>query len=220
MKCFGMVLGLCLTLAAAGCGSDEAPSGGGVAIIDLDLVAKRLGRDVQMTEVIQQRQTNLNQQLAVVQTSFEQQLNDKKAEFGEEPAEQDAQQLLNMQREAILKLNGVRQQAQGNIAQFQQAVINQFREEAKPIARQVAAEKGCPIVLTKNDTVVFAFDSVLDITEDVISRMSATAPKTLQPAPQPAAAAQQATKPATTSTPAPQSSSTTAKPASSSPESN
>ena len=170
-RCF-MILSSFLLVVAIGCGSDETNTGN-VAILDLDLVAKRLGRDLEMADSIQQRENVLNQQLAVVQTSFLNTLNEKQTEFGDEPEDDETQELLGMRRNANLKLNAVRQKAQGNLARYRNSVVSQFREEAKPIARQIAAEKGLQIVLTKNEVVVFSYDSVVDITEEVIARMSA-----------------------------------------------
>ncbi len=172
MKRVFMMFSLFLAVAAIGCGSDE-PQLGSVAILDLDAVAKRLGRDLEMADSLQQRESVLNQQLAVVQTSFQNELNEKQSEFGVELADDETQELLGLRRTANLKLNSVRQKAQGNLARYRRSIVNQFREEAKPIARQIAEEKGVKIVLTKNDFVVFSFDSVIDITEEVIARMTA-----------------------------------------------
>jgi Skp family chaperone for outer membrane proteins len=175
MKYSWLLFVVSFVLAFSGCDRNKDSDSMSVAIVDLDLIAKRLGRDAQMKQSIEQRQLNLNQQIQSVQSSFLEQLKTKQSEFGDSPSEEQSGLLLAMQREANLKLNSVRQQAQGNMTQFEQSVINQFREEAKPIAQKLAAKKGCKIVLTKNDTVIFSFDSVVDITEDVVAQMKESA---------------------------------------------
>ena len=171
-----------------GCGyfSDGTSNTGRVAVIDLDAVAKKLGHDVRMANSIKQRETSLNRQLADVQQSYQKQLGDKKQELGEEPSQEQTQQLLQLQRQANLQLNQVRRQAQANLNQHRAQLIGQFRDETKTVARDVASEKGLSIIVTKNDTVVFAYEAAVDITDEVASRMLAVKPK---PASQPSQAA-------------------------------
>lgn len=180
MKYVGFAAGLCLAVVFAGCDSIRS-SGGGVAVIDLDLAAQRLGRDGLMKEAIEQRQAYLNQQLATVQTSFQEQLASKKKEFGETPTEEQTQTLVNMEQEANVKLASIQQEAQANMTQFQQSLIIQFRDEAKPVAQKVAAEKGCKIVLTRNDNAMLVIDPAIDITEAMVARLPRAVPKPALP---------------------------------------
>ncbi|QDU95015.1 OmpH family outer membrane protein [Lignipirellula cremea] len=168
---------VCLT--AIGCNSASSPSG--VAVIDLDEVARRLGRDIKMTEMIKAGEGVVNQQLATVQASYEQQLSDKKAEFGEEATEEANKTLAQMHQQASFQFNQARQQAAAKLSQHRAQLIQQFREEVKPIAREAAAAKGYNIVLTKNDSVLFDFASTHDVTEEVIAAMSKSDYKAPQP---------------------------------------
>jgi Skp family chaperone for outer membrane proteins len=148
---------------------------GGVAVIDLDVVAKRLGRDVDMANSVQQRQNSLNQQLAAIQSSFQKQLDETKKEFGEEPTDEQTQQLVTLSQQMRIKLNETQQQARNNLGLHRQAVINQFREEVKPLAQSAAAERGLGIVVTKNDAVIFAHAPSVDISDSVAEKMLANA---------------------------------------------
>ena len=56
-------------------------------------------------------------------------------------------------------------------------MINRFREEVKSVARKVASDKGLSIVVTKNDSVIFAYDSTVDITNEVADQLLLAAPK-------------------------------------------
>ena len=76
-----------------------------------------------------------------------------------------------MGRQASANLNQVQQKAKNDLSQHGAQLVQQFRDEVKPIARQVASEKGLSIIVTRNETVVFDFTSAVDITEDVVRKM-------------------------------------------------
>jgi Skp family chaperone for outer membrane proteins len=155
---------------------------GTVAVIDLDAVARQIGGDIQMANSIKQRETSLNQQLQSVQTSFQKQIGDKRDELGGEPTEEETQQFALLQRQANTNLNQIRTQAQNDLNRHRLQLVARFREEARPVARAVAAEKGLSIVVTKNDSVVFTYQSAVDITDEVAARMLARRPATaIQP---------------------------------------
>ena len=174
MKTFVAVLLTVTCLAIAGCDRGATSSNGPVAVIDLDAVAKKLGRDKQILQMIEQRQGTLNEQLTVTQNSLIQQLNQKKSEFGE-LSEEETKQLVLLQNKANSILATTRTQAQSNLNGFQQEIIDRFRAETKPIVMELAAKKGCRVVLSKNESVVFAFDSTVDLTDEVAVYMQSKA---------------------------------------------
>lgn len=171
---------------------------GSVAIVDLDEVARRLGRDKEMVESVQTQAGALNQRLVAAQNSAVQQLNQVKASLNEDEqiTNEEAQQFVRLQRSAQLQLNQLQQQARTGLNQHRQQLVSQFRKDAQPIAMKAAKERGFDSVVTRNDTVVFSYDSSVDITEDVIKLMSAEMPA--RPAAKPAAPAKAAEKPAQT----------------------
>jgi Skp family chaperone for outer membrane proteins len=188
-----VALGLVVTcLLTSGCqkssSSQQADQGdlqsnesavGTVAVIDLDAVARQIGGDIQMANSIKQRETSLNQQLQSVQTSFQKQIGDKRDELGGEPTEEETQQFALLQRQANTNLNQIRTQAQNDLNRHRLQLVARFREEARPVARAVAAEKGLSIVVTKNDSVVFTYQSAVDITDEVAARMLVRRPATV-----------------------------------------
>ncbi|MCH2204093.1 MAG: OmpH family outer membrane protein [Fuerstiella sp.] len=178
MSCVATVL--TASLLTVGCGTQHS---GGVAVVDLDRVAKELGRDVTMVQQLQQQQTGLTQKLAAVKSSFEKQLTETFEELPETPDEEQTKQLLNMKRNANIRLATYRKQAGTALEQMKNSVITSFRSEAMPVARDVAKERGLSVVLTSNDSVVFTFDKTVDITDDVIARLETTTPM-LSSAPQ------------------------------------
>lgn len=165
---------LTVTLFAVGCGTDKSS---GVAVVDLDRVASELGRDAVMVRQLQQQQSGLSQQLAAVKNNFEKQIAESYEKLPETPEEEEVKKLLNMKRNANIQLASYQKQASNALGQMKNSVIAEFRAEALPVARQVANERGLAVVLTTNDSVVFAFDKSVDITDAVIAELQKTAPK-------------------------------------------
>ena len=177
------VAGIASLALLAGC----EPQGGGraaVAIIDLDAVARALGRDDVIAQQINIANQQLAGQLGQVATDLQQQVQARRDEYdviGDE-AQQELEQLTAV---ANQRLQQTQQLAQQRSAQFQQAVINAFRNEVSPYASQIATERGAVAVITVATPMLW-FDSNADITDEVIAAMRAAG---LEQATQPAAAA-------------------------------
>lgn len=147
---------------------------GRVAVIDLDLVATRLGRDVEILNAIKSRHNTLAQQLEAIKLDYEKQIVEKQQEIGEAPSPDQTEALTGMRNDALQKLAQVQNQARENLTQHSSQVISQFREQVKAVAREIAASRGADVVFTRNDSVVFSYEPTVDITEDVISAMVTT----------------------------------------------
>ncbi|MBN1394478.1 MAG: OmpH family outer membrane protein [Pirellulales bacterium] len=179
-------LGACgVALAATiGCGKftggeDASAAGnasGNVAIIDLDVVAQQLGYDSQMANAIGQQKASLEKQLGVIKTSFEQDLAKTKNQLGANPTQEQSQQWAHSQRVAAALFHQEQQKASQLLNRYSSQVVAQFRGTVKTTARQVAAERGLSIILTKNEGVVFDYDLAVDITDAVVERMRAEQP--------------------------------------------
>ena len=157
-------------LTTTGC-SQHANSGyGPIALVDLDAVAQKLGKDKEIMQMIEQRQVNLNEQVVATQNSLLQQLNQKKAELGD-ISDDKAKELDQLQVKANTILASTRTQAQSNLTNYQLEVINRFRDEVRPIAMEIAAKKGFHLVMSKNDSVVFAFQETIDLTDEITAAM-------------------------------------------------
>ncbi|MFO0939577.1 MAG: OmpH family outer membrane protein [Pirellulales bacterium] len=153
-----------------GCNQNANLGNGPVAIVDIDVVASKLGRDKQILQMIEQREVSLNEQVVATQNSLIRQLNKKKSEFGD-VSEEEAKELAQLQIKANTILASTRTQAQTNLTSFQLEVVNRFRAEVKPIAMELATKRGCRVVLSKNDSVVFAFDQTVDLTDEVVVQL-------------------------------------------------
>lgn len=169
----GLIASICLV--SSGCDGLATSNPSPIGVVDLDAVAQRLGRDKQILQLIEQRQTHLNETLVATQNSLIEQLNRKKSEFGELSTD-EAKQLAQLQNQANSILTSTKNQALTNLTTFQQETVDRFRAEAKPIIMELAASKGVRIVLSKNDSVVFAFDTTIDLTDEVFARMKSQSP--------------------------------------------
>ena len=178
----------------AGC----QPQGGaaGVAIIDLDAIARALGRDDVIAQQINVANQQLAGQLGQVATNLQQQVQARRDEYeviGDE-AEQELQELTAV---ANQRLQQTQQLAQQRSAQFRQAVINSFRNEVTPYASKIASARGAVAVVTVATPMLW-FDAKADITDEVIAAMREAGAGLERAAPPPTAVA-----PAATVAPAP-----------------
>ena len=187
------VAGIASLALLAGC-EPQGSSRAAVAIIDLDAVARALGRDDVIAQQINIANQQLAGQLGQVATDLQQQVQARRDEYdviGDE-AQQELEQLTAV---ANQRLQQTQQLAQQRSAQFQQAVINAFRNEVSPYASQIATERGAVAVITVATPMLW-FDSNADITDEVIAAMraagleQATQPAAAAPAPAPTATAE------------------------------
>lgn len=207
-----MTFALCalIALGAGAAGSWLTRSKGGVAVVDLDRVAKELGRDVQMANDLRASQSNLASQLQTVEKNAVEQLNKIKADLGETPEPDKLKEFTQKAQNAQVNFNSLQKQAIAAIGQRRDLLVANFRQEARPVAEKVAKASGAAAVITKNDAFLFSFDNTIDITDQVIAEMR-TAPKAATPAPAAAPKTAEATDSkvrqasATTTKPAPKS---------------
>lgn len=154
-------------------------SPGGVAVVDLDVVANRLGLDAEMQKVLNEKQVVLNQKLASLQASFRQQYQTKKEEFGETPTSDQSKQLQTLNNQLAVQLRQAQQLGVNELNLLKQQLINRLREQIKPTAREVAATRGLNIVVPKNQNIFMTVGPAAEITEQVIEQLGATPPEQL-----------------------------------------
>lgn len=153
----------------------------GVAVIDLDEIARRLGSDKQIAQSVAQRQSTLYQQLVQLAKSYNDQITTRKQTAAKEQTPPERVTLAAFEQEAEAKLTQAKQQAAQNLSAHQAQLVKQFRDQIRPAARRIANERGMSVIVTKNDSVVYDFSQTVDITEAVIAELStvaATAPET------------------------------------------
>jgi len=166
-------------LGGGGSSANEVAVVNGFAIIDLDLIARRLGQDKALQQALNQSANQMNQELARQRAAFQQQVVLREQALVKQEEEENKPRSVEQQQELegfINTLNAtmVRNRAAGQqqLNQQQVALIQQFRNKVRPIAISIARERGFSIVLTKNEAVLFAYDEAFDISEEVIRRMA------------------------------------------------
>jgi len=177
-------------LALSGCGPApvaSTPPKGGVAFIDLEDAAKRLGRDTVITQALKEAGAALGEQLGTTQKEYQDEIARVKQAAGNKPTEADNLKLAEMARNLNLQFQQKQQQAQQELGAKRLALVNRFREEIKPIALKIASGKGLTAVLVKSDIVVLGNDPSLNITDDVVAEMSRLSPGTPAASPSPTA---------------------------------
>jgi Skp family chaperone for outer membrane proteins len=157
----------------AGC--DPFSSGkGGVALLDLDAAAKRLGRDVEIVQELKDAGDPLGNQLAAAQKEYQADFEKFKESIGSRPSDADSQKLAELGNKLNLQLQQKQQQAQQDLNTKRVALVNRFREEIKPVALKIASSKGLGAVLLKSDVVVLCNEPGLDITDEVVAELIRT----------------------------------------------
>jgi len=154
----------------------NATQGSIIAVVDLDDVAKRVGRDKLFTESLAQRQTALNDELVKMQEDLRTKVNAKQASLGPNPSETAAKEFEQFQQQAGTELNQALQAAQAKLAEEQAVLVTRFREEIRPMAQEAAKSIGATMVVTKNDAFLLMHDAKHDITDKVVAALIAKAP--------------------------------------------
>ncbi|MFT7641042.1 MAG: Skp family chaperone for outer membrane protein [Pirellulaceae bacterium] len=182
---FGMLLllaGCQKTLPAVQSTNEADNSSGRIAVIDLDEVAKRLGRADELATELSRQTAALNQQISQLQQAAQ-------AKFLEAKNQETAPQTAAVGNEVIpttdagetqlkqlgVQLNGqllnAKRTAQLKLAKHRETLFNKFREEVKPFALEVAKQRGLTVIITKREF-LYSVGPSADITEEVIGKMA------------------------------------------------
>lgn len=180
LACFGLLSVGCNQLNQPAQPAADAKPSAGIAIIDLDEVARQLGSDKQIVNSIQQRKAALNDKLVELAQNYTAEFKKQKQAIEAQPEAQNTEvQLASYEKEVNQKFNTVRAQAQQNLSQHKTNLIKKFRDAVRPAARKVARDHGYSVIVTKQDS-WYDYDPECDITNEVaeVLRQSAAAKKT------------------------------------------
>lgn len=138
---------------------------GGVAVLDIDAVARQLGVEEKVRVDLIGMQNQLNQELQRTQSQLQNQMTGVEQSAGANPTEEQRRQILATNQQLNAEFNRLKAQAQQTLAQERVRLINEFRIQLEPIALKAAEEKGLDVVLMKVTPPVFTYASSVDITE-------------------------------------------------------
>jgi Skp family chaperone for outer membrane proteins len=156
-------------------------TGSKTAILDIDALAEALGRDEVAKQQLQAAEQQLRQQLTEFSTSLQSKLNEEKAKLGSEPSADERQRLQEQLLQAQRQVQQSQLLAREKAAQFQTQLAVQFRKEVRPVAAEIARQRGASTVMPASS--LLWFDTAVDITGAVIDAMRAKGAAVVAPAP-------------------------------------
>lgn len=182
MRHWGVGCVLALGVAGlAGCGwqagtASTSTTGGGVAVVDLDEIARATGNKTRLDDMVKMREVSLNNALGKFNSDVSEDIKGKIKDFEEQygkdtptdEARDEAKKLRTEAMQANAKLQQARAKAQLDLNAYTEELKLTFRKQIRPIAQEVAAKKGFSIVIPKNEGLLLSVDPQNDITNDVI----------------------------------------------------
>jgi len=146
-----------------------------ILVVDLDAVARSLGRMDQINAQITQANRTLLAQRAQIQSDLQKQVNEKQKTMGDKPTDEQKKELTMLVAAANQRMRAIDNEVNIKSRRVRAALITQFREQAKPVAGRLAAERGAGLVMTTTDQMLWA-DPEADITDEVAEAMRADGP--------------------------------------------
>jgi Skp family chaperone for outer membrane proteins len=164
---------------------------GGVAILDIDEVARQLGVEEKVRVELLNMQNNLNADLQRTQTTMQNQMSGVEKAAGETPTEEQQKQIFATNQQLNEEFNRIKSRAQQTLVEERVRMINEFRSRLEPIALKAAEAQGLEVVLMKVTPPVFAYATSVDITQATTklaldAGMQVTAPAETAPVAAPA----------------------------------
>jgi len=141
-----------------------------IAVVDLQSVAKSLGRDEKIASAINTANARLNQQIETLSAELRKNIDEKKAALGDKPEKEDEQAYIQLIQKSNAKLNQVRQLAAQKSQQVKTLLIIEFRKEASDAAASLAKTLKFKAVLGLHDGLLWS-ENTLDITDKVTAVM-------------------------------------------------
>jgi Skp family chaperone for outer membrane proteins len=168
------VLGIAaLALGLSAC-EPTTPAVGGVAVIDLDAVAKAVGRDQVIAEQVESFARAEGVKLQDLKAELEQKVSGATAALGEDASDEAKQSVNTLAVEARNQLVRELGQARQSAQDMRTRLVREFAIEVQPIASRVAQERGFGLVMVKQPAML-AVTAEVDITGAVIDQLKASA---------------------------------------------
>lgn len=173
---FAVLFGAAVLFSNAGCGKSFDlglnASSGSVAVLDLDEVARLLGQDVHISQTFEADKRLLTGQVESLRSQLQQELETKKNAVGETPSQEDTQSIIAYARAANSQIDSATTAAAQELARRRDAQVGAFRSSVRPIAASVAQMRGFTLVVPKNEAIYLSFDPSIDITQEVVRRLT------------------------------------------------
>ena len=149
-----------------------------VLLLDIGGAHNLLGRNDQLTEDMNKRKDAMEAKLSDLRAELEQNLADRRNEFGETPTREQQMELIQLRNEFTKRVSQETQQSRQSLEQSKRQVLLDFMLEVRPVASEIAARRGAQVVL--NSDRVVTFDAAVDITEEVVEVLKSKAQSTAE----------------------------------------
>lgn len=165
-----IIFAVVATTLVTGCIHESHAQGPGVGVIDLDALARQMGRRDAMNQALKESSEELTRQLqasaALIQQKVKESVDNLRA--NPTPAAQAAHQKLVI--EAKRKIEAQKSALTRKAQEKRKQIIVDFRNEIRPAVQKVATARGVKIVLTASENLMWAEQSV-DLTNAVLAEL-------------------------------------------------
>jgi Skp family chaperone for outer membrane proteins len=144
---------------------------GGVAVVDLDALAKAVGRDKMITERVQEYAKEQEAKLQELRSELEQKVTTASEKLGEDASDQDKQSLNSLAMDARNQFTRELGQARQSAQQLRMQLVREFAVEVQPVALREAEARGFSVVMLKQPGLLVVAPEA-DITEAVMKVLS------------------------------------------------
>lgn len=172
-----ILFGFVLTLVISACvpsmsrvGDNAYSDENATVIVDLEAVLKATGQDEIINNNMKAVNADLTLQLGDIVTNFNKQLARQKKKYGADITVDEQQKMQEMLIKANQLLSQKQIEANLKAKQHKEGLINVWRKKIQPLVRSIADKKGAKVVLVQSLSVMW-FDSVIDITDEVIAAL-------------------------------------------------
>lgn len=139
-------------------------------IVDLEAVSKATGQEDIINNNMKAVNADLILQLGDIVTNFNKQLASQKKKYGADITVDEQQKMQEMLIKANQLLSQKQIEANLKAKEHKEGLINAWREKIQPLVKSIADKKGAKVVLVQSPSVMW-FDSVIDITDEVIAAL-------------------------------------------------
>ncbi|MFK8027362.1 MAG: OmpH family outer membrane protein [Gammaproteobacteria bacterium] len=139
-----------------------------ILVVDIDAVAKAIGRQEIMQKELEAKNIKLTKELEIIASNIEESLVEEKTRLGNAPSTQEKQKMNELVTQASQQLTNKKQIAIQKSEEYRSELLQAFRNEVGKIAQQIASRSRGKLVLMSNNEMLW-FDPSADITDEVIA---------------------------------------------------
>ena len=172
---------MAVAVLSCGCNRQEAATASAV-LVDLDAVARAMGRDRAIDKRVEQATQALNTRLLEAAANMEKELKRQQTEIGTNATDQQRAKVRQTAQKIQENIQNNKEIAAQARQRFQLEEIQRFRSEVKVVAAPIAEKHRASMILLAGNDVLW-FKPSADITATVIAEMRSQIGTSGQPSP-------------------------------------